>query len=139
MTPELYGALASLGLGAIGVLGLFVRYVGLKLQAGIVAAKAAADEAQIAANASTVAVAENTAITRDIHKATNGRLAAAIDRVQVLTIERDNYRDMVNYVLSTPDGKRVLTEFAERRRVRVQDPALTSLLAMRTPDEERHS
>ena len=137
MTPELYAALLSLLLGAIGVLGLFVRYIGIKLQAAIIAAKKAADEAQRTAAASTVALAENTAITRDIHKATNGRLAAAIDRVQVLTIERDNYRDMVAYALSTPDGKRILAEFAERRRIRAQDPALAALLAMRLPDEER--
>ena len=137
MTPELYAALISLLFAALGVLGLFVRYIGLKLQTAIIAAKKAADEAQHAANASTVAVAENTAITKDIHRATNGRLAAAIDRVQVLTIERDNYRDMVNYALSTPDGKRVLTEFAERRRVRVQDPGLAALLAMRLPEERQ--
>jgi len=125
MTPELYAALVSLGLAAIGALGLFVRYIGIRIQAKI--------------DAANHAMAENTAITKDIHRATNGRLAAAIDRVQVLTIERDNYRDMVNYAMSLPEGKRILTEFAERRRVRVQDPALSALLAMRLPGEERHS
>ena len=138
MTPEIYAALLVLLTGALSALTLFVRYIGIRLQAAIAAAKKAAVDAERAASASTAAVAENTAITKDIHRATNGRLAAAIDRVQVLTFERDNYRDMVEYALSTPDGKRILAEFAERRRVRVQDPALAELLAMRLP-EERHS
>ena len=139
MTPEIYAALIILLTSALSALTLFVRYIGIRLQASIAAAKKAADEAERAAVASTKAVAENTAITKDIHKATNGRLAAAIDRVQVLTIERDNYRDMVNYVMSTPEGKRILIEFAERRRTRVQDPALAELLAMRLPSEDTHS
>ena len=130
MTPELYGALALLGTSVIGVLGLLVRYIGIKLQASIKAATKAAD-------AATEAVAENTTLTKDIHRATNGRLASAINRVQVLTIERDTYHDMVAYVLSTPDGKRILAEFAERRRIRVADPDLVALLAMQLP-EERH-
>ena len=138
MTPEVYAALIILLTSALSALTLFVRYIGIRLQASIAAAKKAADEAERAAVASTKAVAENTAITRDIHKATNGRLAAAIDKLQAVTLERDALRAFVNYVRSLPEGQELMNGYTERRRVHIHDPALAELLALHMPEQDKH-
>ena len=138
MTPEIYAALIVLLTAALSALTLFVRYIGIRLQAAIAAAKKAADDARYAAAKSTEAVAENTAITRDIHKATNGRLAAVVDKLQAVTLERDALRAFVNYVQSRPEGKDLLSGYTERRRVHIHDPALAELLALHIPEQDKH-
>lgn len=71
---------------------------------------------------------KNTKITEEVRKQTNGDLAKARDAAQRLQLERDAYRDMVRFVNSHPEGRKVLLEYAERRKVRTHDATLDALL-----------
>jgi hypothetical protein len=123
MTPEIYVALASLLSFTIGAIGLIVQYISLQLRKRIDATKQLLER--------------NTELTQEVQQATNGRLSIAINRVQELMLERDNYRNMVNFVLRHPEGRKVLSEYTERRNPATQDKALAELLAMQTPEERR--
>lgn len=82
-------------------------------------------------------VDENTTITAKVEKQTNGELARARDTLARITLERDAYRDMVRYVNSTPEGRTILLEYADRRKVRVADAELDALLATAAQTEAR--
>ena len=123
MTPELYAALVSLAITTVGAVGLIVRAITLKVLERIEASKQLLER--------------NTELTQEVQQATNGRLSIAINRVNELMLERDNYRNMVNFVLRHPEGRKVLSEYTERRNPATQDKALAELLAMQLPEERK--
>ena len=134
MTPELYAALLSLLLAAIGVLGLFVRYIGIKLQAAIIAAKKAADEAQRTAAASAVALAENTEITRSVEANTNGALQKARNEAtkwramaerQARVLAEQKW--LISQLQKREDGRALIDRVMQARRAVVHDGDYASL------------
>jgi methylthioribose-1-phosphate isomerase len=123
MTPELYAALVSLAITTVGAVGLIVRAITLKVLERIEESK------QL--------LKRNTEMTHEVQQATNGRLSMAVNRVKELTFERDNLRDMVNFVMRHPEGRKVLSEYTERRNPATQDKALAELLAIHLPADKR--
>lgn len=112
MDSQLAAALAGLAIAAISALGVVVKVVTAGLEKKL---------------------DQNTAITAKVEKQTNGELAKARDQAQRLTWERDALRDMVRYVNSTPEGRKILLEYADRRRVRVADAELDALIPSMPP------
>jgi hypothetical protein len=123
MTPETYVALWSLFSLTIGAIGLIVQYISLQLRKRIDATKQLLER--------------NNEMTEEVRQATNGRLSIAINRVNELMLERDNLRNMINFVMRHPEGSKVLSEYTERRNPATQDKALAELLAMQLPSDKR--
>jgi sensor domain CHASE-containing protein len=122
LDPQITAGLVSLALVVIGGIGTLVK---------VLIDRIAAENQRIARK-----VDENTAITQKVEKQTNGELARARNLAQRLQLERDAYRDMVRFVNARPDGRAILTEYADRRRVRVRDAELDALLSAATPSTE---
>jgi sensor domain CHASE-containing protein len=120
LDPQITAALISLALVVIGGIGTIVK---------VIVDRLAADNARIAKK-----VDENTKITEKVEKQTNGELAKTRDLATRLQLERDAYRDMVRYVNSRPDGRAILLEYADRRKVRVADAELEALLVAASPE-----
>jgi hypothetical protein len=118
LDPQITGSLIALALTVIGGLGTLVK---------VLIDRVVAENRRLA-----VKVDENTAITEKVERQTNGQLAQARNLAQRLQLERDAYRDMVRYVNSTPDGRKLLLDYADRRKVRVADAELDALLATAT-------
>jgi sensor domain CHASE-containing protein len=79
---------------------------------------------------------ENTQLTRKVEGQTNGELARTRNLATRLQLERDAYRDMVRFVNATPDGRKLLLEYADRRKVRVADAELEALLVASDPNPQ---
>lgn len=144
MTPEVYAALISLLLGAITALGWFVRLIGIRLQASIAAAKKAADEAVLAAAASTEAIAENTEITRAVEAQTNGALQKARNQAQKALAAYDRaarvgreQRWLIQEIQRTAEGREMIDRIMQRRRAIIHDSDYDDLTE-RLLQEARH-
>jgi sensor domain CHASE-containing protein len=122
LDPQITAALVSLALIVIGGIGTLVK---------VLIDRITAENQRIAKK-----VDENTAITQKVEAQTNGELARTRNLAQRLQLERDAYRDMVRFVNARPDGRAILTEYADRRRVRVRDAELDALLSAAAPPQE---
>lgn len=113
MNEQLIAALGTLALAAIGALTAWVRVAQLRIEHEL---KRNTKLTQQAGEAATQA-AEQTGET----------VAHLRDRVQTLTALLSVYRDIVNYVKSTPEGKTIIEQFRERRLRIVHDADLEDL------------
>jgi sensor domain CHASE-containing protein len=116
---QLTAQLLSLATVVLGALGILVRHIANKIVA----------ENKVLQKK----LEENTEITRKVEGQTNGELAKTRNLAQRLQLERDAYRDMVRFVNATPDGRKLLLEYADRRKVRVADAELEALLVASDP------
>ena len=107
MTPELYAALASLGLAALTALGYFVRYIGLQIQ---------------------MKVEENTRITEQVERQTNGELAKARNQAQkamaafyrVRKLQQEQ-QWLIEQLQRSEEGRKLIDRVMQARRSVVYD------------------
>jgi len=74
-----------------------------------------------------VLLRKNTQLTIEMHRDASTELAELRDRVQAQAAILDAYRDFAAYVKSTPEGKRLTTQYTDRRRTIVYDEDLVEL------------
>ena len=134
MSPELYAALIGLGIALVAGLAGLAKWL-FDRAPGYLERIFEAQVKRIEAHVKRIdeKVDENTDLTKDVRKQTNGELAKWRDQAARLLWERDAYRDMVRFVNRNPNGRAILTEYAERRQVRHSDADLDALLAAVPP------
>lgn len=80
-------------------------------------------------------LAANTAKTEEIHKQTNGRLAAALNDVTKYKAIAERSLATLRYVVSTPAGKQIIEEYEAKRRTRVSDGDFDALVSRITGED----
>ena len=129
MTPELAAALTTVGVAALGAIGVLIRYIVVRLEAKIRENTVLTAQAKEAAE-NGHAVRESLIAERDQARA---YLARSRDEAQRLLLERDAYLDMIRFANARADGRAILLDYAERRQQRTHDAALNALLTASVP------